>query len=231
LTKAGKIRRIARGLYDVPKTHPTLGTLSPDPDAIARAIAAQTGYRLQPTPARAANVLGLSSQIPAQVVYLIDGSSRKITVGNQIHAEGSLKAEIWVMDRTLQILSGEVGQVVKGIRQSITKRGLSGAKRKTLEAVADYLYRNRTRMRYHEYLANGWPIASGPVEGACKNLIKDRMERSGIRWTKQMAEAIVQLRAVYLSGDFESVLGIPHRTGSEATISGCLERRSKVAAP
>jgi hypothetical protein len=97
-----------------------------------------------------------------------------------------------------------VGQVVKGLRQSITKRPLPGAKRKTLEGVADYLYRNRTRMRYHEYLANGWPIASGPVEGACKNLIKDRMERSGMRWTEQMAEAIVQLRAVHLSGDFDS---------------------------
>jgi hypothetical protein len=59
-------------------------------------------------------------------------------------------------------------------------------------------------MRYHEYLANGWPIASGPVEGACKNLIKDRMERSGMRWTEPMAEAIVQLRAVYLSGDFDT---------------------------
>jgi hypothetical protein len=119
------------------------------------------------------------------------------------HAEGSLDAEIWVLDRTLRILLGDVGQVVKGIRQSITKRGLSGAKGKTLAAVADYLYRNRTRMRYDEYLANGWPIASGPVEGACKNLIKDRMERSGMRWTEHMAEAIVQLRAIYLSGDFE----------------------------
>ena len=120
------------------------------------------------------------------------------------HPEGSLKAELWVMDRTFQILFGEVGQVVKGIRQSITKRGLSGVKRKTLEAVTGYLYRNRTRMRYDEYLANGWPIASGPVEGACKNLIKDRMERSGMRWTEQMAEAIVQLRAICLSGDFDA---------------------------
>jgi len=84
LTKAGKIRRIARGVYDIPKTHPTLGALSPDPDSIAKSIAAQAGYRLQPTPARAANALGLSSQVPAQVVYLIDGSSRKIKVGNQI---------------------------------------------------------------------------------------------------------------------------------------------------
>jgi hypothetical protein len=119
------------------------------------------------------------------------------------HPEGSLEAELWALDRTLRILLGDVGQVVKGIRQSITKRGLSGARRKTLQGVAGYLYRNRTRMHYDEYLANGWPIASGPVEGACKNLIKDRMERSGMRWTEQMAEAIVQLRAVYLSGDFD----------------------------
>jgi hypothetical protein len=83
LTKAGKIRRISRGVYDVPKNHPTLGPLSPDPDAVARAIADQSGYRLQPTPARAANALGLSSQVPARIVYLIDGSSRKIKVGNQ----------------------------------------------------------------------------------------------------------------------------------------------------
>src|SRR5208283_3839702 len=119
------------------------------------------------------------------------------------HDEGSLPAELWVLDRTLRILFGEVGQVVKGIRQSVTQRRLFGAKRKTLWAVADYLYRNRARMRYDQYLAHGWPIASGPVEGACKNLIKDRMERSGMRWTEEMAEAIVQLRAIYLSGDFD----------------------------
>jgi len=104
------------------------------------------------------------------------------------HAEGSLEAELWVLDRTLRILFGDVSQVVKGIRQSVTKRGLSGARRKTLCGVADYLHRNRARMRYDEYLAKGWPIASGPVEGACKNLIKDRMERSGMRWTEEMAE-------------------------------------------
>ena len=83
LTKSGKIRRIARGVYDIPKTHPTFGTLSPDPDAIAKSIAAQAGYRLQPTPAHAANALGLSTQVPAQIVYLTDGSSRKIKVGNR----------------------------------------------------------------------------------------------------------------------------------------------------
>jgi hypothetical protein len=66
------------------------------------------------------------------------------------HAEGSLEADLWVIDRNLRILFGEVGQVVKGIRQSVTKRGLSGPKRKTLNAVANYLYRNRARMRYDD---------------------------------------------------------------------------------
>jgi hypothetical protein len=120
-----------------------------------------------------------------------------------LHAEGSLEADLWVLERTLRILFGEVGQVVKGIRQTITKRRLCGPKRKTMEAVAAYFHRNRARMQYDECLANGWPIASGPVEGACKNLIKDRMERSGMRWTESMAEAIVKLRAIYLSGDFD----------------------------
>src|SRR5437016_12889906 len=116
------------------------------------------------------------------------------------HAEGSLEAELWVLDRTLRILFGEVSQVVKGIRQSVTKRKLLGAKRKTLCSVAGYLYRNRARMRYDEYLAQGWPIASGQVEGACKNLIKDHMERSGMDETEAMTTAIVQLRSICLHG-------------------------------
>src|SRR6202166_376562 len=58
LARAGKIRRISRGVYDIPKNHPTLGPLSPDPDAVARAIADQSGYRLQPTPASGADAVG-----------------------------------------------------------------------------------------------------------------------------------------------------------------------------
>jgi len=119
------------------------------------------------------------------------------------HPEGSPEAEQWVRLRAERILEGHVSQVVQGMRQSVTKLRLRGGKRKTLSSVADYLYRNRTRMRYDEYLADGLPIASGPVEGACKSLIKDRMERSGMRWTEAMAEAIVKLRAIYLSGDLD----------------------------
>lgn len=118
------------------------------------------------------------------------------------HPEGSEQAKSFVRQRALRILQGDVGQVVKGLRQIVTKRRLKGQKRKTLLAVAGYYYRNRSRMRYHKYLAKGLPIASGSVEGACKNLIKDRMERSGMRWSLAMAEAMVKMRAVYLSGDF-----------------------------
>ena len=120
------------------------------------------------------------------------------------HPEGSPDAELYARLMSLRILEGNVSQVIKGLRQTVTKRKLFGAKRKTLLAVADYFHHNRDRMRYDQYLAQGLPIASGSVEGACKNLIKDRMERSGMRWTESMAEAIVKLRALYLSGDFDS---------------------------
>jgi hypothetical protein len=147
-------------------------------------------------------------------------------------AEGSLEADLWVLDRALRILFGEAGQVVKGIRQIIIKRGMSGPKAKTLIATANYLYRNRPECA----MTNTPPTvgrlpAGGPVEGACKNLIKDRMERSGMSWTEQMAEAVVQLRAIYLSeisiatGNSTSirtsVVSIPRRLG----------RRSEVATP
>lgn len=117
------------------------------------------------------------------------------------HPEGSREAEEWVRERALRILQGKVSQVVQGIRQSATKRGLKGKSRKVIDEVTGYLYRNRRFMKYDEYLARGLPIASGPVEGACKNLIKDRMERSGMRWSEDGAEAMLKLRAIYLSGD------------------------------
>ncbi len=78
LARDGRIRRLSRGLYDVPKIHPVLGPLSPSSDAVAAAAAEQAGHRLQISPARAANIFGLSSQVPAKAVYLTDGSSRRI---------------------------------------------------------------------------------------------------------------------------------------------------------
>jgi hypothetical protein len=83
LAQKGTIRRIARGLYDYPEHHPIMGILAPSPDAIARALAGKQGIRLQPSGAYAANRLGLSTQVPARIVYLTDGPSRTVRVGNQ----------------------------------------------------------------------------------------------------------------------------------------------------
>lgn len=117
--------------------------------------------------------------------------------------EGPPAAQAWVKERALRLLRGEGSRVVKGLRQSATKRQLKGQRRKAVEAAAASFYRNRCHMRYQESLRAGWPIATGVVEGAWNNLVKDRMERSGMRWTPTMAEAMRKLRAAYLSGDFE----------------------------
>jgi hypothetical protein len=112
--------------------------------------------------------------------------------------------EEWVRKQTLRLLQGGVSEVVRGIRQSATKRALEGTDADTVRTAAAYLYANRTRMRYNDYLEQGLPIASGAVEGACKNLINDRMERSGMRWYEDSAEAMLRMRAVYLSGDYDT---------------------------
>src|ERR1700728_4404846 len=81
LARKGTLRRLARGVYDFPKQHPVLGPLSPPADVIARALAGRDRTRLQPTGAYAANVLGLSEQVPAKAVFLTDGPSRTVRIG------------------------------------------------------------------------------------------------------------------------------------------------------
>jgi hypothetical protein len=81
--QSGRIRQLARGLYDYPRIDPNLGTLTPSPDAIARALSGRDASRLQPSGAYAANLLGLSTQIPMKIVYLTDGPSRTVQIGKK----------------------------------------------------------------------------------------------------------------------------------------------------
>jgi hypothetical protein len=81
MATAGSIRRVARGLYDVPRQHPIVGVPAPSVDQVAKAWAGKAGARLQPTGAYAANLLGLSDQVPAKVVFLTDGRSKRIRLG------------------------------------------------------------------------------------------------------------------------------------------------------
>jgi hypothetical protein len=114
------------------------------------------------------------------------------------------QAERWVEDRLRMLLDGKVGVVIGGLRQTMTKRKLRGSRRKTVREVINYFDRNRRRMRYDEYLAAGYPIGSGVIEGACRPLVKDRLERAGMRWHPDGAQAMLDLRATYLNGEWEA---------------------------
>ena len=92
----------------------------------------------------------------------------------------------------------------RGIRYLGTVRGLKGANRQRLRKACKYLKTNKHRMRYDEYLKAGYPIATGVIEGACRHVIKDRMERAGMRWQVPGAQAMLHLRAISASGDWES---------------------------
>ncbi len=81
MAAGGAIRRVARGLYDVPKQHLIVGTTAPSVDEVAKAVAGKGGARLQPTGAYAANLLGLSDQVPAKVVFLTDGRRKRMRLG------------------------------------------------------------------------------------------------------------------------------------------------------
>lgn len=83
LAAQGVIRRLSQGLYDYPRSSPRLGQLFPDPDAIAQALARKDNHVLQVSPARAANMLGLTTQMPAKAVYFTDGPSRIRKIGRQ----------------------------------------------------------------------------------------------------------------------------------------------------
>ncbi len=116
---------------------------------------------------------------------------------------GSEAAEAWVQERALRILQGKASDVAAGIRRSATRQNLSQSARENADKCADYLLKYRQYLRYDEYLEKGYPIASGVIEGACRHLVNDRMELTGARWRLDRAEAVLRLRALRTSGDFD----------------------------
>ncbi len=120
------------------------------------------------------------------------------------HREGSQAAQDFVTERLRSILNGQVGRVLGGLKQMATKHELRGTKLKQLQAIITYLDNHREWMRYDYYLALGYPIGSGVVEGACRHFVKDRMELSGMRWKPKGAQAILDLRATYINDDWQT---------------------------
>jgi hypothetical protein len=124
--------------------------------------------------------------------------------GHAFAAEGSPELEAWVFERLGRILRGGASQVAAGMRRSATKRGLARDKRRPVDTCADYLLKYRAYLAYDRYLTAGMPIASGVIEGACRHLVKDRLAVTGARWRLRGAEAVLRLRALRSSGDFDA---------------------------
>jgi len=116
---------------------------------------------------------------------------------------GSDGAEEWVKEQALQLLQGKARNVAINMRRKATREQLSEIKRKAADKCADYLDKYRPMLEYDSFLSEGLPIASGVIEGACRHLIKDRLDRTGARWRLKSAEAIIRIRSLRSSGDFD----------------------------
>jgi hypothetical protein len=111
--------------------------------------------------------------------------------------------EAFVQDRLLRILRGDAAGVITGMRRMASQRNLTGDALKAVTTACNYFETNLGRMRYDEYLRAGYPIASGVIEGACRHIIKDRMEQGGMRWTLDGAKAMLNVRSILASSESE----------------------------
>ena len=144
---------------------------------------------------------------PIEILDLLHANSYVWKAAALLYPQAKAEELIFfVKPRLKRILNGEVESVIRGLRAMGTRRGLKGERLKKLTQVCTYLENNAQRMRYDEYLAAGYPIASGVIEGACRHVIKDRMERSGMRWTPSGAQSMLALRCIHLNGDWEAYM-------------------------
>ena len=158
LVNQGVVRRLARGLYDYPRSHPQLGVLSPSVDAIARALAGRDRIRIQPAGAYAANLLHLSEQVPAKAVFLTDGPSRRLKVG---------ASEI-VLKRTTPRAMAAAGRMSGLVIQGLKYLGRSHVTMERIAPLRKLLAESdRKRLKRDLPLAPAWmrPFLKAVAEG------------------------------------------------------------------
>jgi hypothetical protein len=146
----------------------------------------------------------LNDRLDAIILDIIHVAEYVWSVGTALNGEYNDKRIPWVREKLLSILQGNVGRVIGGFKQMLTKQSTTSAQRRVLEKSITYFENHREMMNYHDYLKQGYPIATGLVEGTCNCLVKDRMEQSGMRWSKNGATAILKQRAVRINGDWET---------------------------
>ncbi|MGH3287061.1 MAG: ISKra4 family transposase, partial [Streptosporangiaceae bacterium] len=125
---------------------------------------------------------------------------------NSFFYPGEPDARAWVREQTAKILAGKHHDVRAGIRRRATTCGYSPAERAGADECASYLEHKQDYLDYPAFLAAGWPVASGLIEGAARWIVKDRMEVTGARWGLDSAEAVLRLRALHGTGDLDDYL-------------------------
>jgi hypothetical protein len=121
--------------------------------------------------------------------------------GAALYGEKSCKRPVWVKKQLLSILNSKAGYVIGAMKQILTKnKKLSISKRQRMEKVIKYFENHKHMMNYRKHLKKGLPIASGVIEGACRSLVKDRMDGAGMKWSKEGANSILGLRSVKQNG-------------------------------
>lgn len=158
LVQQGVLRRLARGLYDYPKSHPQLGMLSPSVDTIAKALAGRDRLRIQPSGAYAANLLHLSEQVPAKAVFLTDGPSRRLKVG---------ASEI-VLKRTTPRAMAAAGRMSGLVIQGLKYLGQPHVTMERIASLRKLLSeRDRKQLKQDMSLAPAWmhPFLQAVAEG------------------------------------------------------------------
>ncbi len=139
-----------------------------------------------------------------EILDLLHVTSRLWKAAHLFHPGDLPAAESFVRELAGKILEGGVKSVIHSLRSRATRRDMKAAPRRSLEVICNYFAKNRDRMRYDEYLRRGYPIASGLIEGACRHVVKDRLERTGMSWTPTGAQALLHLRAIATSQQWET---------------------------
>jgi len=147
---------------------------------------------------------GLAERIHAIVLDIMHAMEYLWDAGTALHGEKGKGRNPWVREHAHAILEGRVGRVIGGLKQILSKQELRSSQERVLKKVITYFENHRHMMRYEEYLAAGYPIATGLIEGTCGSLIKDRADRSGSRWSSDGVQAVLNLRAVMKNGDWDA---------------------------
>jgi hypothetical protein len=136
------------------------------------------------------------------ILDLLHVLPRLWAVAHLFFLKGTDAARRFVRERLPYVLNGNTAELIAEFRQLATQQGLRGTKAACLKKACQFLENNLHRMKYDEYLKAGYPIATGVIEGACRHVIKDRMERTGMRWKVPGAQAMLELRAIAINGDW-----------------------------